>query len=137
MFSNRGLAGIDGTVATATGLAIAEARAGYPEAVTRALIGDLTLLHDAGSLAFDRAEGELNIQLVVGNDHGGTIFESLEPAHTLDASSFERLFKTPQQVDIWSLAQAYGWQHILVESMSQLDDALSKRGRVIIEVKLA
>ena len=137
VFSNRGLAGIDGTVATATGLAIAEARAGYPEAVTRALIGDLTLLHDAGSLAFDRAEGELNIQLVVGNDHGGTIFESLEPAQTLDASSFERLFKTPQQVDIWSLAQAYGWQHILVESMSQLDDALSKRGRVIIEVKLA
>ncbi|MFM5968224.1 MAG: 2-succinyl-5-enolpyruvyl-6-hydroxy-3-cyclohexene-1-carboxylic-acid synthase [Micrococcales bacterium] len=137
VFSNRGLAGIDGTVATATGLAIAEARAGYPEAVTRALIGDLTLLHDAGSLAFDRAEGELNIQLVVGNDHGGTIFESLEPAQTLDASSFERLFKTPQQVDIWSLAQAYGWQHILVESMSQLDEALSKRGRVIIEVKLA
>lgn len=136
VFSNRGLAGIDGTVATASGLAIAEARAGYRESITRALIGDLTLLHDAGSLAFDRAEGELNIQLIVGNDHGGTIFESLEPAQALDATSFERLFKTPQEVDIWSLAQAYGWRHILVETMAQLDDALAQRGRVIIEVKL-
>ena len=137
VFSNRGLAGIDGTVATATGLALAEARAGYPEAITRVLVGDLTLIHDAGSLAYDRAEGELNIQIVVGNDHGGSIFESLEPAQQLDAESFDRLFRTPQQVDFWSLAQAYGWQHILVESSAQLDEALATRGRVIIEVKLA
>ena len=138
VFSNRGLAGIDGTVATATGLALAEVRAGASEgAKTRALIGDLTLLHDVGSLAFDRAgEPDLNLQLVVVNDGGGTIFESLEPAQTLPQESFDRLFKTPQTVDLWSLAQAYGWQYLLVESRAELEDALGASGRVLIEVKL-
>lgn len=138
VFSNRGLAGIDGTVATATGLALAEVRAAGSEAgVTRALIGDLTLVHDAGSLAFDRlGEPDLNLQLIVVNDGGGTIFESLEPAQTLSSESFTRLFKTPQSVDLWSLAQAYGWQYILVENRSELEDALGLDGRVLVEVRL-
>ena len=138
VFSNRGLAGIDGTVATATGLALAEVRAAGSDAgVTRAVIGDLTLVHDAGSLAFDRVgEPDLNLQLIVVNDGGGTIFESLEPAQTLSQESFTRLFKTPQAVDIWSLAQAYGWQYVLVETRSELENALESTGRVLIEVRL-
>lgn len=137
VFSNRGLAGIDGTVATATGLALAELRAGNQDGITRVLLGDLTLIHDAGSLAFDRSEPELNLQLVVGNDQGGSIFESLEPAQQLNEQSFDRLFRTPQTVDFWALAQAYGWQHVLVNSASELDAALALRGRQLIEVVLA
>jgi 2-succinyl-5-enolpyruvyl-6-hydroxy-3-cyclohexene-1-carboxylate synthase len=131
-FANRGLAGIDGTVATATGIALIER-----EGTTRALIGDLTLLHDVGSLAIDPADGDLNIQLVVGNDGGGTIFEGLEMAKTLDAKTFERLFKTPQQVDLWHLAQAYGWAYLRVESRDELADALTTTGRVLIDVRLS
>ena len=134
VFSNRGLAGIDGTVATATGLALVEVRHQNEQGITRALMGDLTLLHDAGSLACDRAEGELNLQIIVVNDNGGSIFESLEPAQALAESTFDRLFRTPQGVDLWSLAQAYGWQHILVGSLGELDEALATRGRVLIEV---
>ncbi|MEN9606837.1 MAG: hypothetical protein RL605_665 [Actinomycetota bacterium] len=137
VFSNRGLAGIDGTVGTATGLAIVESRAGNEACFTRVLLGDLTLAHDAGSLAFDRYEGDLNIQIVVGNDGGGSIFESLEPAQQLSGEAFDRLFRTPQHIDFWSLAQAYGWQHVLVDSVAELDEALGATGRVIIEVKLA
>ena len=138
IFSNRGLAGIDGTVATATGLALAEVRAELESAgITRALIGDLTLVHDAGSLAYDRVgEPGLNLQVIVVNDNGGTIFEALEPAQTLEPAVFERLFKTPQTVDFWSLAQAYGWQYIQVQSESELRDALDASGRVLIEIKL-
>jgi 2-succinyl-5-enolpyruvyl-6-hydroxy-3-cyclohexene-1-carboxylate synthase len=131
VYSNRGLAGIDGTVATATGLALIER-----EGTTRALIGDLTLLHDASSLAVDPKDGELNIQIVVGNDGGGTIFGGLEMAQTLEAESFDRLFTTPQQVDIWHLAQAYGWNYIRVESTSELETALQTTGRVVIDVRL-
>jgi 2-succinyl-5-enolpyruvyl-6-hydroxy-3-cyclohexene-1-carboxylate synthase len=132
VFSNRGLAGIDGTVATAIGIAMIER-----EGTTRALIGDLTLLHDASSLAIDEKDGELNIQMVVGNDNGGTIFAGLEMAKTLDQKSFERLFTTPQNVDIWHLAQAYGWNYIRVEKKSELEAALQTTGRVVIDVRLA
>lgn len=131
VYSNRGLAGIDGTVATAIGLAMIER-----EGITRALMGDLTLLHDASSLAVDPVDGELNIQIVVGNDGGGTIFTGLEMASSLDEKTFERLFTTPQQVDIWHLAQAYGWNYVRVESRAELESALQTSGRVVIDVRL-
>ena len=131
VFSNRGLAGIDGTVATATGIAMVER-----EGTTRALLGDLTLLHDASSLAIDPADGDLNIQLVVGNDNGGTIFAGLEMAAELEPKTFEKLFTTPQQVDLWHLAQAYGWNYIRVEERSDLESALQTTGRVLIDVRL-
>ena len=131
VFSNRGLAGIDGTVATATGIAMA-----LTEGTTRALIGDLTLLHDASSLVIDPVDGELNIQLVVGNDDGGTIFNGLEMADQLDAPTFKKLFTTPQQVDLWHLAQAYGWNYVRVESNPELEQALKTPARVLIDVRL-
>jgi 2-succinyl-5-enolpyruvyl-6-hydroxy-3-cyclohexene-1-carboxylate synthase len=131
VFSNRGLAGIDGTVATASGIAMA-----LPEGTTRALIGDLTLLHDASALVIDPADGELNIQLVVGNDGGGTIFNGLEMAEQLDATTFKKLFTTPQQVDLWHLAQAYGWNYVRVESNLELEQALKTPARVMIDVRL-
>lgn len=131
VFSNRGLAGIDGTVATATGVALIER-----EGTTRALIGDLTLLHDASSLAIDPADGELNVQLVVGNDGGGTIFAGLEMAAQLEPKTFEKLFTTPQKVDLWHLAQAYGWNYIRVEDRAELDAALQTIGRVLVDVRL-
>jgi 2-succinyl-5-enolpyruvyl-6-hydroxy-3-cyclohexene-1-carboxylate synthase len=132
VFSNRGLAGIDGTIATATGIALVER-----EGTTRALMGDLTLLHDAGSLAIDKHDGDLNLQVIVANDNGGTIFNSLEMAQSLPAEMFGRLFQTPQQVDLWALAQAYGWQYLRVESRGQLDEALATNSRVLIDVRLS
>jgi 2-succinyl-5-enolpyruvyl-6-hydroxy-3-cyclohexene-1-carboxylate synthase len=130
VFSNRGLAGIDGTVATATGIALATREQ------TRALIGDLTLLHDASSLVIDPLDGALNLQLIVVNDKGGSIFETLEPAKALSEKSFNRLFRTPQEVNLATLAVAYGWVHIPVHTEVELQTALGQAGRVLIEVKL-
>ena len=131
IYSNRGLAGIDGTVATATGIAL------VTRVQTRVLIGDLTLLHDAGSLVVDELDGPLDIQLIVVNDNGGSIFENLEPAKLLSKGSFDRLFRTPQNVNLATLAVAYGWLHIPVQNEMQLEAALAVKGRVLVEIKLA
>jgi len=131
VWANRGLAGIDGTIATATGIALSNS------GLTRALMGDLTFLHDVGSLVIDEADGDINLQLVVVNDNGGKIFDSLEVKQTVDADVFSRVFKTGQQFQVESLAKAFGWKYSLVQSVADLDSALKLNGRVIIEIQLA
>ncbi|WP_025156230.1 2-succinyl-5-enolpyruvyl-6-hydroxy-3-cyclohexene-1-carboxylic-acid synthase [Leifsonia aquatica] len=140
--SNRGLAGIDGTIATATGIAIASqaaaAEAGNPSGVTRVLIGDLALLHDVGALLCAPGEERPHLQLVVGNDGGGTIFDGLEVAATAGTAAFDRVQYTPHDVDIAALAAAYGWDHRTARTKGELDQALSAPpgGVSIVEVPL-
>lgn len=134
--ANRGLAGIDGTVSTAIGVAIAHDRAGG-RGVTRALMGDLTLLHDAGGLHVPADEPRPRLQLVVGNDGGGTIFDDLEVAATAEPGDFARVQRTPQSVDLAALAAAYGWQHVLVEDRASLERALTGAATCVVEVRLA
>ncbi|MFF2050681.1 2-succinyl-5-enolpyruvyl-6-hydroxy-3-cyclohexene-1-carboxylic-acid synthase [Leifsonia sp. NPDC058194] len=127
--SNRGLAGIDGTIATATGIAIASqaaaAEAGNPAGVTRVLLGDLALLHDAGALLGAAGEERPHLQLVVGNDGGGTIFDGLEVASTAGTAAFDRVLYTPHDVDVRALAAAYGWEYRAARTKGELDQALS------------
>ncbi len=150
--ANRGLAGIDGTVATALGIAIASQSAEPGEqtgdaaalassartGVTRAVIGDLTLLHDVGSLLLGAGESRPRIQLVVGNDGGGTIFDALEVAASAPREAFDRVQFTPQQVDLSALANAYGWTYVRVTTRGELDGALTGRidGPQLVEVPL-
>ena len=131
VFSNRGLSGIDGTIATAVGVALTQ-----PQAWVRVLLGDITFLHDASSLALDPTDDGLNLQVVIGNDGGGSIFETLEVAQELDPATFDRLFRTPQLTDIRLLARAFGWQYIPVQTQNQLELALQHHGRVVIDVRL-
>lgn len=135
--ANRGLAGIDGTIATATGIALASQHAGGP-GVTRVLIGDLALLHDVGALLLPPQEAEPRIQLIVGNDGGGTIFDSLEVAVVAGAEIMDRVLYTPQTVRLEQLALAFGWEYRRVTTRSALDQALTSPvgGRQLIEVPL-
>jgi 2-succinyl-5-enolpyruvyl-6-hydroxy-3-cyclohexene-1-carboxylate synthase len=136
--ANRGLAGIDGTIATATGIALAAQRDETRPGVTRVLLGDLALLHDVGSLLGGDGEAWPRLQLIVGNDHGGTIFDGLEVARSADPGLADRVLLTPQHVDLAALASAYGWEHQLVTERGQLDGALTPTAtRSIVEVALA
>lgn len=135
VYANRGLAGIDGTVSTASGIALA---AGIP---TRLLVGDLTFLHDAAGLLLGTGEEEPDLQVVVLNDSGGGIFGLLEhgePAN-LDryGSAVERLFGTPHTADLVALAAGYGVRHRLVSTVDELDSALEEpiRGRSVLEIR--
>jgi 2-succinyl-5-enolpyruvyl-6-hydroxy-3-cyclohexene-1-carboxylate synthase len=97
VLANRGANGIDGTIATALGAALA--------GPTTVLTGDVALAYDAsGLLAARRTGGELRI-VVVDNDGGG-IFEFLPVAGARDA--FEEHVATPPGLDIPALAAALG-----------------------------
>jgi 2-succinyl-5-enolpyruvyl-6-hydroxy-3-cyclohexene-1-carboxylate synthase len=136
--ANRGLAGIDGTIATATGIAIASQREGAP-GVTRVLVGDLTFLHDVGALLRAPGEVEPRLQVIVGNDGGGTIFDRLEVAQVAASDDLDRVLYTPHSVRLEDLARAYGWEYTRVTTRSALDQALTSpaAGRRLIEVPLA
>lgn len=130
--ANRGLAGIDGTIATGIGIALANPDSG----TTRVLLGDLAFLHDAGALQFGVGEQRPRVQVIVGNDGGGTIFDVLEVAQSA-GPSFERVLYTPQQAPVEALAAAYGWEYRRADTRGSLDQALTaSAGPTIIEVPL-
>jgi 2-succinyl-5-enolpyruvyl-6-hydroxy-3-cyclohexene-1-carboxylate synthase len=135
--ANRGLAGIDGTVATATGIALAS-QARSTAGVTRVLLGDLAFLYDVGALLLPPDETEPRIQVIVGNDGGGTIFDGLEVAAVAGAEAMNRVLYTPHGVRFEQLATAYGWEYTRVTTRTALDQALTAPvgGRQIIEVPL-
>ncbi|WP_370281323.1 2-succinyl-5-enolpyruvyl-6-hydroxy-3-cyclohexene-1-carboxylic-acid synthase [Pseudarthrobacter sp. NamE2] len=135
VYANRGLAGIDGTVSTATGIALG----GGQE--TTVLLGDVTFLHDAGGLLLGSGEEQPDLRVVVLNDAGGAIFALLEHGAVEESGTYgdtvERLFATPHSVDIAALARAYGVGHSLVSTTAGLAEALNQpvKGRSIVEVR--
>jgi 2-succinyl-5-enolpyruvyl-6-hydroxy-3-cyclohexene-1-carboxylate synthase len=132
VIASRGASGIDGTFSTAAGAALAHA-AEHPGAVAFALIGDLSLLHDAPGLAIGPAEPRPDLCVVVVNNDGGGIFEGLEAARFKDgagggatgASVFERLFGTAHGASLERLAAAFGVPYTLVERPGDLAKAIA------------
>ncbi|GAA3283481.1 2-succinyl-5-enolpyruvyl-6-hydroxy-3-cyclohexene-1-carboxylic-acid synthase [Paenarthrobacter aurescens] len=136
VYANRGLAGIDGTIATATGIALGSGRE------TTVLLGDVTFLHDAGGLLLGHGEPVPDLRIVVLNDSGGAIFSLLEHGAVEDSGAYgtavERLFATPHSVDIAALTAAYGVGHQAVTTTADLAKALQSpvKGRTIVEVRV-
>ncbi|MBN9171509.1 MAG: 2-succinyl-5-enolpyruvyl-6-hydroxy-3-cyclohexene-1-carboxylate synthase, partial [Microbacterium sp.] len=102
------------------------------------LLGDLALLHDVGALLAAPGEPEPRIQVIVGNDGGGTIFDGLEVAQIAGPEAMDRVQYTPQTVRLEQLALAYGWEYHRVTTRSALDQVLTSPsgGRQLIEVPL-
>lgn len=127
---NRGAAGIDGTVSTALGAALAH---GGPAC---ALVGDLTFLHDANGLLLGPHEPRPDLAIVVFNDDGGGIFSLLEQGGPEHADSFERVFGTPHATSIGQLCAAHGVEHVRVRDRGELAAQLGPgRGLRVVEVR--
>lgn len=139
MRSNRGVAGIDGTVSTAIGAALAheKAHAGANEGRTVALIGDLTFVHDSSGLLIGPTEPTpQRLTIVVSNDNGGGIFELLEQGDPRFSDVSARIFGTPHDVDVGALCRAYHVESRQIE-VDQLKAALDEpgAGMRVLEVK--
>ncbi len=137
--SNRGVAGIDGTVSTAIGAALAHERSGTADnpARTVALIGDLTFVHDSSGLLIGPTEPTpRHLTIVVSNDNGGGIFELLEQGDPRFSDVSTRIFGTPHDVDVGALCRAYHVESRQIE-VAELDAALgeSNAGMRVLEVK--
>ena len=130
--ANRGLAGIDGTISTAVGLAWAS---GQP---VRVIIGDLAAAHDLTGLVKAVTETEVDLQVIVLDDHGGKIFSSLEYGASELSNYFPRFFATAQQVDFAQAAAAFGAHVDVIDDVDGLQSLLSKpiAGRSLVHVKL-
>ena len=130
VLANRGANGIDGVVSTTLGVAAASAGTGGPVV---GLLGDLAFLHDSASLVRGRREPTVPAVFVVLDNGGGGIFSFLPQASELDEASFERLFGTPQKVDVADLARAAGCDVIEIASVHEvpirLDEALGHAGK--------
>ncbi|MFB8005464.1 2-succinyl-5-enolpyruvyl-6-hydroxy-3-cyclohexene-1-carboxylic-acid synthase [Nocardia sp. NPDC056000] len=131
VLSNRGVAGIDGTVSAAVGAALT-----HPGR-TVALMGDLTFLHDASGLLVGPGEPRPeDLTIVVANDDGGGIFELLEQGDPQYAGVFERVFGTPHGMDLAALCAAYRVPHRQVDP-AELAEALTGHAHGIRVLEVA
>lgn len=141
VFSNRGQAGIDGTIATAVGIAagLGSARIATPDRVgeprddargraqasrVTAVMGDLTLCHDASSLALAAATGA-ELDIIVADDEGGGIFATLEHGNAATPEAYDRWFGVAQHVNYEALAAAYGVGFARAATPSELASVLA------------
>ena len=99
VLSNRGANGIDGTIATAYGLA---AGSGDPVVL---LVGDVAFAHDVGSLLSARRLGA-PLTIVLVDNGGGGIFDGLAIAR--EADLYEQHVLTPTGLDVRGVAEAFG-----------------------------
>ena len=112
-FANRGLAGIDGNISTALGIA-------SQRTSTIAVLGDLGFLHDLTGLI---QKEEINLKIYVINNDGGGIFSTLSQR---GVDGFEEVFGTPHGLDIAAIATAMGIPAKTINSQTQLIKELSE-----------
>ncbi|NUR15879.1 MAG: 2-succinyl-5-enolpyruvyl-6-hydroxy-3-cyclohexene-1-carboxylic-acid synthase [Dermatophilaceae bacterium] len=132
---NRGLAGIDGMVSTAIGIALGRPRA----ARTIAYLGDLTFLHDSNGLLVGSGQPRPDLTFVVLSDDGGAIFSTLEQGDPRYSDAFERVFATPHGTDLAALCAAHHTAYERVDDLKRLSEALdeSPSGIRVLEVPVS
>ena len=106
-FANRGLAGIDGNISTALGIASQR-----KESI--AILGDLGFLHDLTGLI---QKEEINLKIFVINNDGGGIFSTLSQR---GVDGFEEVFGTPHGLDPAAIATSMGITAKTINSQAQL-----------------
>lgn len=120
VLSQRGASGIDGLVSGAAGASAADLG---PVVL---FTGDLALLHDVGGLLTAR-DHALSLTLVIIENNGGGIFSFLPVAEQADEVDFERLFRTPHNLNLAHAAELYGATFQRVRDASSLSAAVRAR----------
>ncbi len=121
---NRGLSGIDGNIASASGVA-----RGLGKSVL-AILGDLAFLHDINSLAQIK---ELPLKALVVNNDGGSLFSFLPIAKRKEV--FTPFFTTPHGLDLKHAAPLFGLCYECPQTLGELQTALNHTSSSLIEIQ--
>jgi len=125
VFANRGLAGIDGNIASAFGIATRFER-------SYAILGDLTFLHDISALVNSITD---NLTIFIIDNNGGGIFSTLPQA---GVHGFEEIFGTPHNLNIEKVISGFGIPVTRVKSESDISMIIAGQEEglrcVIVEV---
>jgi 2-succinyl-5-enolpyruvyl-6-hydroxy-3-cyclohexene-1-carboxylate synthase len=128
--ANRGVSGIDGTIASALGFATA-----LNKPVTL-LIGDLAFLHDLNSLALI-SSSPVPIIIILINNGGGGIFSFLPIAEFKEV--FEPYFGTPHTFSFEHAAGLFHLDYASPQNLRELQNtyqaAAQEKKSVLIEVR--
>ena len=115
--ANRGVSGIDGTIASAIGYA-----QGLKQPVTL-LIGDLAFLYDLNTLAM-LAAVKYPLTIIVLNNDGGGIFNFLPIAQ--QKAVFEPYFAAPHHLSLVDAAKMFGLPFERPQNLSEFIQVLEK-----------
>ncbi|MEY4347818.1 MAG: hypothetical protein RIS43_237, partial [Actinomycetota bacterium] len=123
---NRGTNGIDGLIAAATGAATKTSGRTY------LLTGDVAFLHDASSLFLPSTESWPDLTIVVLDNNGGAIFKTLEQGDEAFAAIYDKVYGTPHNKDLVSVAKSADLTAAHVDSLDELHKELENKTNVIV-----
>ncbi|CAM3641184.1 2-succinyl-5-enolpyruvyl-6-hydroxy-3-cyclohexene-1-carboxylate synthase [Vibrio aerogenes CECT 7868] len=128
VFSNRGASGIDGVIATATGVQR------YRKKPLILLMGDTSFLYDINSMAL-LGQSDVPFVIVVLNNDGGVIFDLLP----VPADRKTALYQMPHGYQFRHAAAQFGWAYQQPQKLTDYTRAIethlnSSKGGLLIEV---
>lgn len=131
IYTNRGASGIDGLIATASGMALASKQ---PSTL---LIGDISSLHDLNSLAITKQINSPFVIVILNND-GGNIFNLLPVPNEAVRDEYYRL---SHGLEFGYAAAMFGLPYNQVDCLTSFDeayvDAMAFAGTSVIEVNVS
>ena len=129
VYSNRGASGIDGLIASATGVAV------NSKTRTFLYLGDLSFFYDLTFLYYLKKLA-VPLTIILQNNNGGGIFNMLPVAER--KKGFEKYFKTPLEVNFAKIIQSFEIPYFIAETETDLTKSIEKSSEnapAIIEIE--
>ena len=132
--ANRGLSGIDGNIAIASGFSSILENPVYLD------IGDLAFLHDSSSL-ITAIRNSKNLTIIVNNNHGGQIFNLLPQAKDLKNIYNKWFITAHDEFSIKNIVKGFGCNYYSPENQNDFKDIListaKTKGTKVIELNFS
>ena len=113
---NRGTSGIDGSLSTAVGSAVAS-----PGEKHLAISGDVSFIYDSNALwirPFPK-----NLKMIVIDNQGGGIFRIIDGASS--SNQLERFFEAKHEASVIEIANGFGISAIEVDNLANFENSLN------------